>query len=799
MNVSSFVFEQVLKQLKIPAHAIRHLQIAGQLSDVDGSGFPAELFQLSAPMITRGLLNFALLQMRKDWLYPFWVNQQLDPNSKSFVARSQNPLLLNITHRNWTMLGSPQGDHEAIIDPRGLITPLPREWSIDTWLRTDDDLLFPSLTETVTQNFNTHAPQLTTTFQQNRYILELESFTGTIRSSLDVLFNKASVHNTGTEILDGWLFIALRPFNPEGAAPIHSVEFRAARQLFVNGALGVVFSAEPDWVHCSNAESGDCSAFIQKHNFHAQASPTLPQKSARCTTFLANAVAGFRFSLNPGGSYSIHHSVALGTEAELKSVSAKPTWRVSYESRRRQHEQQWHNERSTGLQQTLPDDRLQNIFDANVLTLLQLHDREFISPGPYLYHHFWFRDAAPMLHALDRLGFHKRVRQSIDGFWKYMTRDGFLKSPDGEWDSNGEVLWFLQQHFSLVSSPLWLRNIYPEIKRAAQWILTKRSQSTDTATTHRGLMPKSLSAEHFGTVDQYYWDSLWSAAGIRAAAFLARESGNEKDAEYYFRQFDLFAKDIVQSFERTAQRLGQKIIPAAPSRSFDEGAIGALCGIHPTQIHTIAPEYFSNTLSELHASFVNEHGFYHPIVHSGYNAYLTMHIAHAYLTLGQTQKAWNVAETIFRHCVSPYSLPEAIHPITGGGSMGDGHHGWAAAEILLFLLDILAHEDTQYVHFFNRLPESLWQQRRIIALKNLPTSIGVLNVQCEFASEKILWCTFERLTEQKHRVKELMLHLPFTIQRAVASAPQMLLEIICGDQSTQLRCLPGNFTLKIEI
>ena len=107
MNVSSFVFEQVLKQLKIPAHAIRHLQIAGQLSDVDGSGFPAELFQLSAPMITRGLLNFALLQMRKDWLYPFWVHQQLDPNSKSFVARSQNPLLLNITHRNWTMLGSP--------------------------------------------------------------------------------------------------------------------------------------------------------------------------------------------------------------------------------------------------------------------------------------------------------------------------------------------------------------------------------------------------------------------------------------------------------------------------------------------------------------------------------------------------------------------------------------------------------------------------------------------------------------------------------------------------------------------
>lgn len=420
MNVSSFVFEQVLKQLKIPAHAIRHLQIAGQLSDVDGSGFPAELFQLSAPMITRGLLNFALLQMRKDWLYPFWVHQQLNPNSKSFVARSQNPLLLNITHRNWTMLGSPYGEHEAIIDPRGLVTPLPREWSIDTWLRTDGGLLFPSLIEPPLQNFNTHAPRLTTIFQQKNSVLELESFTGTIRNNMDIIFNKARIYNRGTDILNGWLFIAVRPFNPEGVAPIQSVEFRAPQQLFVNGALGIVFSAEPDWMHCSNLESGDCAAFIQRHDFDAIASSPQQQKAAHCTTFLANAVAGFRFSLQPGESYSLHHSVALGTEARLKIVFPKPSWRVSYESRLAKHEQQWHNERFTGLQITWPDERLQNIFDANVLTLLQLHDKDFISPGPYLYHHFWFRDAAPMLHALDRLGFHKRVHQSINGFWKYM-------------------------------------------------------------------------------------------------------------------------------------------------------------------------------------------------------------------------------------------------------------------------------------------------------------------------------------------------------------------------------------------
>ncbi|HVN48844.1 MAG TPA: hypothetical protein VMU30_08510, partial [Bacteroidota bacterium] len=261
----------------------------------------------------------------------------------------------------------------------------------------------------------------------------------------------------------------------------------------------------------------------------------------------------------------------------------------------------------------------------------------------------------------------------------------------------------------------------------------------------------------------------------------------------------LFLHDLMHSLERAAQQLGQKIIPAAPFRSFDESAIGALCGIYPTQIHSMAPEYFSNTLSQLHASFVDEKGFYHPIIHSGYNAYLTLHIAHSYLVLGHVQKAWDVAETIFRHCGSPYSLPEAIHPLTGGGAMGDGHHGWAGAEIILFLLDTITHEDERSIHFFDRLPKTFWEQRKPFTIKNLSTSIGALNIHCEFASEKILWCTVERLTEQKHREKELMFHLPFTIQRAVASATQQLIEIIHGDQSTRLRCRPGNFTIKIEL
>ena len=57
-----------------------------------------------------------------------------------------------------------------------------------------------------------------------------------------------------------------------------------------------------------------------------------------------------------------------------------------------------------------------------------------------------------------------------------------------------------------------------------------------------------------------------------------------------------------------------------------------------------------------------------------------MHIAHSLLLLGDVRGAWEVADTILHQAKPPYSFPEAMHPRSGGGSMGDGHHGWAAAE-----------------------------------------------------------------------------------------------------------------------
>lgn len=801
MNVSSFVLEQALRQLGIPADAIRQLQLAGQLSDVNGNGFPAELFQLSAPMVTRGLLNYAILQMKRDWLYPYWVHQQLDPKSESFIARSQNPLLLNITQRNWTLLGSPSGFHEAIVDPRGLVTPLPREWSIDVWLVTERGIFLPSYSIPICQEYDTKAPRIITRFDANGMSLDIEAFVDTTNHGRDVLFQAVHVINKTDQISGASVCIAIRPFNPEGVAPIQHIEFKYGRQLYIDKCLGLVFAEEPQRVYCSNAQRGDTVNIfrrqLERGNWMIGADADV-KISASCPNGLANAAIVYPMSLLPNVKQSIHFSVALGTKQELSRLQPKSIWRVSFEKRREGHQTKWEKERSTGVAIVLADERLQKLFDANVLALLQLHDGAFISPGPYLYHHFWFRDAVPMVYALDRLGYHRRARQVIDGFPERQTSDGFFRGPDGEWDSNGEVLWLIEQHTALSHSISWLKHIFPNIQRGVEWIIQKRQQSHDTVSTHRGLLPPSLSAEHFGTVDQYYWDSFWGLRGIRSAVYLARVLHHKETAERWDREAEIFSKDIRRSLEIVADRLGRNLIPASPSRPFDESAIGFVSGIYPQDIIDVFPSAFNATLHEFTDRFVDDKGFFHPIIHSGYNPYLTLQIAHAFLLNNQPQRAWQIAETIFHQCPSPYSLPEAIHPKTGGGSMGDGHHGWAAAEIVLFLMDCLVKESNDTLFLFQDIQEGMLQWGTNSVVHGIATSYGKVGCTLTYETHQKALCAFTLEPVSTRIPKQVEITFPFLLKRILPVSPKLDIEVEQCKGKTVVRFHSSNAMLLLE-
>jgi len=586
--------------------------------------------------------------------------------------------------------------------------------------------------------------------------------------------------------------IAVRPFNPEGVAPIESIDFKSNRIAYVNKTVGVVFAEDPDGIICSNGKDGDVAYLLMRSDdIRGLFDKSVKHPNVFCKQGLAHAAVGFSFELKPDESKQVHCSAALETDEVLRRSPVKQTWRVSFGQRRIEQRERWKQEIEKGVLFTMADKSLQDLFDACRATLIQFHDGEFISPGPYTYHKFWFRDAAIMLTALTTLGYSKRSAQGLDVFPERLTQDGFFRGPDGEWDSNGLVIWAIYRYYELNRSELWLREWYPLLEKAAGWIPRMRRKSRSNGATVKGLMPKSLSAEHLGMVDQYYWDSFWSLAGLKCMEGIAGILGKDATAVEFKKEAERFEHDIIQSTRNFEEKLGEKVFPASPGRPFDEGAIGSICSVYPLELFDGNVPHGRNTLSMIADRYVDGKGFFHPLIHSGYNPYLTLQIAHGFLLTGDTKRAWEIAETVFKQATSTYTYPEAIHPVTGGGTMGDGHHGWAAAEIIMFIRDCLFRENGTVLELFKGDNGRLIQSNIDCVFRDVPTSFGRIGVGIQYASSRKCTISFTNKYYRNTHPEAIEMHLPYEASEIVVGNPDFIQTLETGRGRSFLRLSPS--------
>lgn len=371
----------------------------------------------------------------------------------------------------------------------------------------------------------------------------------------------------------------------------------------------------------------------------------------------------------------------------------------------------------------LPDARMQFLYDAAIRSLI-LHAPGDVYPGPYTYKRFWFRDAALILNALLCAGLTDRAERAIDRFPARQTRDGFFRSQDGEWDANGEVLWITDRYCALSGrppKPSWRR----AIAKGAAWLVTKRLP--DDGSPHGGLLPAGFSAEHLGPNDYYYWDDLWAVGGLRAAGRLMERYGLKESAASWQAEADAFQAALDRSLDGAARRLKGPAIPASPYRRLDAGAIGSLAGGYPLQIMAPRDPRLLATNDFLFDTCMVDEGFFQDMVHSGINAYLTLHMAQVALRAGDPRAA-GLLRAVARMASPTGQWPEAIHPHTGGGCMGDGQHVWAAAEWVMMIRNAFLREEGEaLVIGAGLLPEWL-TDGAALRLGPAPTAFGPVSL-----------------------------------------------------------------------
>ncbi len=117
-----FIVRSVARQQGFvdPVSLLSRFQKFAQPADVL---VPTELLRSGIVLHARGLMNSQAIQHNLDWIWPYWVERQFDPQDGAFIPRAFSITQINLTHRNWTAVGIPDGDEFPLVDPRGLVTP----------------------------------------------------------------------------------------------------------------------------------------------------------------------------------------------------------------------------------------------------------------------------------------------------------------------------------------------------------------------------------------------------------------------------------------------------------------------------------------------------------------------------------------------------------------------------------------------------------------------------------------------------------------------------------------------------
>ena len=626
---------------------------------------PIELLRAGILFHARGLINTRAIQYNLDWVWPFWVEKQFNPSDISFIPRGFSFSHVNLTHRSWTAVGQPDIPAYPIVDPRGLVTPLYDGWSIDCAIITDTGVkLLPSKSDDTDQAMETDPGQAVVTRIRKEGLAQNSRVETAVRN--DRCYAVISVE--GKSDTDAWLVVGLRPYNPEGIQFIESIEFfdTPAAAWRVNRKTAVCMDPRPDKVLFSNYHAGDVlNRWDAPEN----------GRVVECPVGMATGAAFFR--LSAGKERSVSFSVDMSDDIPAHIP-------VSNRS-----EKSWANRLSPAARLDVPDELIRRLYDIAVRTLI-LFSADDPVPGPYTYRRFWFRDACLMLNAMMAVNLLDRAFAAIDRFPARQRFSGYFRSQEGEWDSNGQLLWIMDRYFRLTGSQptqSWLRAMF----KGARWIERKRTLK-DAGSQHGGLLPSGFSAEHLGPNDYYYWDDFWGLAGLDAAARIAETCDLRELADQFTRYRNDFYRAISDSLKRSTSGTATGGFPASPYRRMDAGAIGSLVADYPLQLFPPADRRIMKTVEFLIANCFHQGAFFQDMIHSGLNMYLTLAIAQTLLRAGDIRYR-ELVSTVAGLASPTGQWPEAIHPQTRGGCMGDGQHAWAAAEWVMMIRNLFVREE----------------------------------------------------------------------------------------------------------
>ena len=378
----------------------------------------------------------------QDWVQPWWVECWRE--QKDEVPAS------NKVARSWTLLGNLESVHRVAVDRRGLIAVKPGYWSLDWWLRVDDNWIFPSQHGAVRQRLVDGAPVVETIIRAAGGDLVHRVYGARLNSEYLVV----EVENHGSRpVALAW---AIRPYDHLGGGKVGEITVDD-RQLHVDGQVALTFSRAPGRL-VGGTGGVDPTALLDAEE---------GVEVVTCERGMASAA--IIMPLVHGGT--VQGMIPLDISAQLQMVPSPPSGT--------QVASGWNNHAVNASRFVLPKSHLSELFHASRQSLLLASTGEDIVPSPGGPPHS-ASDEAEVLAALVEAGYWSAAREIFIARAKRQTPLGAVNHAG--LDVTSATISALGRAFDLAPDEQLLTGLGEFVADGARWILANPDE-----TAHAGL------------------------------------------------------------------------------------------------------------------------------------------------------------------------------------------------------------------------------------------------------------------------------------------------------------------------
>lgn len=520
------------------------------------------------------------------------------------------------------------------------------------------------------------------------------------------------------------------------------------------------------------AEGGNFLNWVRVKAINLGATPAEARVKFELLTTNASASKPWRALLAPGRSAETCYRIPFEPVADASAFD-KENPRLWLDRTVRY----WRNLMAKAARIEVPCEKsAQALLAAHVCQMLA-SDHGVLHGGEGFYDEFFIRDGAYQVLELEEAGLPDAARHTLAACLRAQRPDGRFETQKDQFDANGQALWALWQFYKITADRAWLAQAYPQMRRAADWIVRARREAPPDS-PFAGVLPNAVADGEFLWDGQHHivgYD-FWNLRGLLCVADAARALGEPADA----RRFQREAEDCRRAIDSAWQKTGLAWFP--PSWEKAGTHWGNTETLWPTALFAPDDARVSALLAEVrqrHGGGFREGairwtGFQEPAIHPYLSAYTTM----ASLIRGDHNQFVEEFYWYLLHTTATHAFPEGIFFGRRFAWSDTIPHATGAANFAFLLRHALVHEQGDELHLLPGTPDWWLEPGREIRFENAPTHFGPMSLRIRGSAAGV---SVKLDPPCRQAPQRIVLHLPQS--RALLKAPRGLTVVTRPDQA----------------